>query len=302
MTENHEQNFVNYSKPKGFYLSLVLGFVMFFSIINFQYTTPIIPILGFHGILDTKSNLSNYYVGDMQYSKQDMEKLLEQLIINNYWFLTTQDLYNFFLTRSQKIPYEYQKKKPVMISFDDGYKTVYTNLLPVLDKLEKKYTKKIKVVLFINPGTLALKGSRNSTHLGCQELREGLKKGFYDIQSHGLNHKDLTQLNRRELIKEILQSRTELRKCTQDLDPDQKVASHFAYPYGAYNKQVESYVSKYYLSSYLYNDELLNYGCFKNYYEIPRLMVNRQKSAKQLLEIAETLSTVSKQKLSQNKC
>ncbi|MFN6567268.1 polysaccharide deacetylase family protein [Dendronalium sp. ChiSLP03b] len=302
MTDNHDSNFVNSPKPKGFSLSLILGFVMFFSIINFQYTTPIIPILGFHGIIDAKSNIRNSYPEDMQYLKQDIEKLIEQLIINDYWFLTTQDLYDFFLTKSKKIPSQYQKKKPVMISFDDGYKTVYTNLLPVLYKLQKKYGKKVKVVLFINPGSLARKGSNDSIHLECNELREGLRKGFYDIQSHGLNHQDLTKLNRRELIRELLQARTELRKCTHDLDPDQQVASHFAYPYGAYNQQVESYVSKYYLSSYLYNDELLNYGCSKNHYEIPRLMVNRQKSTKELLEIAETLSTVNNQKDYKDKC
>ncbi|WP_320073194.1 polysaccharide deacetylase family protein [Nostoc sp. MG11] len=174
-----------------------------------------------------------------------------------------------------------------MISFDDGYKTVHTNLLPILYKFEKKYGRKVKVVLFINPGNLTSKNSVNSAHLGCQELREGFKKGFYDIQSHGMNHKNLANLPRHQLVNELLKARTELRKCTQDLDIEQTVASHFAYPYGAYNKQVKYYVSKYYLSSYLYNDQILNYSCLKDYYKIPRLIVNRQKSTKQLIEIAQ---------------
>lgn len=300
MTDNH--NFVNSPKPKGFSLSLVLGFAMLFSIINFQYTTPMIPILGFHGIIDAKTDVPNSYSGEMHYLKQDIEKLIEQLILNDYWFLTTQDLYEFFLTKSKKIPAEYQRKKPIMITFDDGYKTVYTNLLPILYKLEKKYGKKVKVVLFINPGSLAQQASPNATNVGCNELREGLKKGFYDIQSHGLNHKDLTKLTHRELLRELLQARTILRKCTEDLDPEQTVASHFAYPYGAYNQLVESYVSRYYLSSYLYNDELLDYGCIKNHYEIPRLMVNRQKTPKQLLGIAETLSPANNKKLFKEQC
>jgi poly-beta-1,6-N-acetyl-D-glucosamine N-deacetylase len=290
MTDSNDDNVVSYQKNKKFPFSLALVSIISFSILNLEYTQPIVPVLGFHGVINPKNTDSQSQSGLMHYPQKDLEKLLVNLINDNYWFLTSQDLYDFFLTKSQKIPNEYRNQKPIMISFDDGYKTVYTNLLPLLSKLENKYGKKVKVVLFINPGTLARKGSKSFTHLGCQELREGLKKGFYDIQSHGLNHQDLTTLNRRELINELVQSRTELRKCTQDLDPEQKVASHFAYPYGAYNKQVESYVAKYYLSSYLYNDELVTHTCLKNYYEIPRLMVNRQKSTQQLLEIARGIS------------
>ncbi|MEA5506152.1 polysaccharide deacetylase family protein [Halotia wernerae UHCC 0503] len=290
MTDNNDDNVVSYQKNKSFPFSLALVSLIGFSILNLEYTEPIVPVLGFHGVVNPKNTASESQLGVMHYPQKDLEKLLVNLINDNYWFLTSQDLYDFFLTKAQKIPNEHRNQKPIMISFDDGYKTVHTNLLPLLSKLENKYGKKVKVVLFINPGTLARKGSKDFTHLGCQELREGLKKGFYDIQSHGLNHQDLTTLNRGQLINELVQSRTELRKCTQDLDPEQKVASHFAYPYGAYNKQVESYVAKYYLSSYLYNDEIVTYACIKNYYEIPRLMVNRQKSTKQLLEVARGIS------------
>lgn len=265
---------------------LILAFIILFSLSNLIFTVPIIPILGFHGITHSKTS-PQASQGVMEYPQQDLEKLLDYLIRNNYWFLTTQDLYDFFLTKAQKIPQEHTHQKPIMISFDDGYKTVSTNLLPILDRLEKKYGKKIKVVLFINPGLLEQQRTPNSTHVGCQDLREGLKKGFYDIQSHGLNHKNLTFLNRHELIKELLQSQIQLRKCTSDLDPQQKVASHLAYPYGAYNKQVQYYAAKYYLSSYLYNNKTLNYSCLKNTYTIPRIPINRQISIQQMLEIAE---------------
>lgn len=292
----------NSPKLKNFPLSLALVAVTFFSILHFGYSQPTVPILGFHGIIDIKTINVNSDLGEIYYPKKELEKLLESLINDDYWFLSTQDLYDFFLTKSQEIPDEHRRQKPIMISFDDGYKTVHTKLLPILSKLEKKYGKKVKVVLFINPGNLATPGRNMSTHMGCQDLREGLKKGFYDIQSHGLNHKDLTQLPRRELIREIVQSRIELRKCTQDLDLEMKVASHFAYPYGAYNKQVESYVSKYYLSSYLYNDEIFEHSCWKNHYEIPRLMATRQKSSRQLIEIAQSFYPVENKQKNQNKC
>ncbi|WP_017316004.1 polysaccharide deacetylase family protein [Mastigocladopsis repens] len=278
---------MNSQTNKNFSLRLVLVVIILFSVLNLIFTVPVIPILGFHGIIDAKTSAPQSSLGVMHYPKQDLEKILEYLIRNNYWFLTTQDLYDFFLKKSKKVPKEHLNQKPILISFDDGYKTVYTNLLPILSKLEEKYGKKVKVVLFINPATLDRQRSTASIHIGCQELRDGLKKGFYDIQSHGLNHKNLTLLTREELIKELLQAQIKLRKCTSDLDPQQKVASHFAYPYGAYNKQVQYYASKYYLSSYLYDNKILDYGCLKNYYEIPRIPINGQISFQQMLEIAE---------------
>jgi peptidoglycan/xylan/chitin deacetylase (PgdA/CDA1 family) len=271
-------------KAQNLPFSLALISIISLAVLNFEYTKPVVPIFGFHGIVDTKNNIN---AEEMHYSKQELEKFLEYLILHDYWFLTTQDLYDFFLTKSQPIPAEREKQKPIMISFDDGYKSVHTKLLPILYKLEKKYKTKVKVVLFINPGQLAHQENSNSNKLGCLELREGLKAGFYDIQSHGLNHKDLTKLSRRGLVNELLKARTILRRCTQDLDSKQKVASHFAYPFGTTNKQVEAYVYKYYLSGYLYNNQILNYSCLKNYYQIPRLIVNRQISTQKLIQMTE---------------
>ena len=284
-------------KTQNLPFSIALVSIICLLVLNFSYPEPTVPVLGFHGILDHQNNkpISNLVTEEMNYSKQELEKLLESLILNDYWFLSTQDLYYFFLTKSQVIPSGYRRKKPIMLTFDDGYKSVHTKLLPILLKLEKKYGTKVQIVLFINPSRLGQRASDSKTHLSCQELREGLQKGFYDIQSHGLNHRDLTKLARREIISELLQARTILRRCTQDLDPQQKVASHFAYPYGAYNKQVELYVSRYYLSGYLYNDETLNYTCKNNLYEIPRLIVNYNKSSKQIIKTAEAVPAISSQ-------
>ncbi|MBD2386064.1 polysaccharide deacetylase family protein [Cylindrospermum sp. FACHB-282] len=302
MADNQDHNVVDSQKPKTFPLSLALVFIMGLCIINLRDTQPIIPIFGFHGITNHKNSNLPSQQEDMDYPQQDLEKLLNYLIVHDYWFLSTQDLYDFYLTKSKEIPATHRYKKPIMLTFDDGYKTISTNLLPLLSKLEKKYKQKVKVVLFINPGTLASDKSVASTHLGCRELREGLQKEFFDIQSHGLNHKNLTEISRPQLVNELLRARIELRKCTQDLDPDQRVASHLAYPYGAYNKQVESYVFKYYLSSYLYNNEILDSSCLTNYYKIPRLMVNRHNSNKELIKMAENFKLNQKTSKPKIKC
>ncbi|MCX7594948.1 MAG: polysaccharide deacetylase family protein [Fischerella sp.] len=281
--------FLNVQKNKKYPLLLAIIFIIIVSFIIFTDTATVIPIVGFHGIIDSHKNYANQSdIKGLHYPKQNLEDFLEYLVINDYQFLTTQDLYDFFLRKSGNVPKEFFKKKLIMISFDDGYKSVHTDLLPILYKLEKKYGKKVKVVLFINPGNLSDQKNSDSTHLECEELREGFAQGFYDIQSHGFNHIDLTRLTPRRLIYEILKSQIALRECTKDLDPEQKVANHFAYPYGAYNQRVRYYVSKYYLSSYLYNNQILNTTFLKNYYEIPRLTVNQQESVQALIEKFES--------------
>jgi peptidoglycan/xylan/chitin deacetylase (PgdA/CDA1 family) len=223
-----------------------------------------------------------------------METLLDYLVKHNFWFLSTQELYDYFITHAKKIPPEHLGQKPVMLSFDDGYKNIYTNLLPILEKLEYKYGRKVKVVVFANPGTLANYESNSSYHMTCKDLREGLEKGFYDIQSHGLNHKNLTKINTHDLINEVLNAQVELRKCTTDLDPNKLVAAHIAYPYGATNEQVQKYASKYYLSSYLYNSKIMKIGWLSDQYHIPRLTVNWQKPASKLIQMAARSSELVK--------
>jgi peptidoglycan/xylan/chitin deacetylase (PgdA/CDA1 family) len=295
MTEDNNDEFRSSPKTKNFPIGVFLLLAMVFPLLKPGYNPPTIPILGFHGVVKSPSL-------EMDYKQQDMEKLLEYLVNQDYWFLTTQDLYDFFITKSREIPYEHRNKQMIMLTFDDGYKSLYTNLLPILSRLEKKYNKKIKVVLFINPGTLANKNSLASTHLGCQELRKGWQKGFFDIQSHGDNHKNLTEISQQQVVSELLLARIKLRKCLDDLDPEQKVASHLAYPYGAYNTQVEKYVTKYYSSGYLYNDKLLNYTCLKDNYKIPRLMVNRTKSSRELIKIIQNFTNDNQESLKKSIC
>lgn len=286
-------------KSKNFLIRIWLAFLVLLAAIwlILDLTTPKIPLLGFHTIIDIHKHEDRPFEASvfqsMNYFHPDMEVLLDYLVRQNYWFISAQDLYDYFIT-THKIPSEHIGQKPIMLSFDDGYKNIYTNLLPMLEKLEKKYGRKVKVVLFVNPGTLADYQSNSSIHMTCKDLRSGLEKGFYDIQSHGLNHKKLTELDTQDLIRELAEAQVKLRECTQDLDPNKTVASHIAYPYGASNQKVEEYASKYYLSGYLYNSRIMKLGWVRNNYQIPRLSVNWKKSPSRLIQLAQRSSKLTK--------
>ncbi|MGB3262904.1 MAG: polysaccharide deacetylase family protein [Microcoleus sp.] len=272
----------------SFLLAFLLTFITYQAIL--EIVTVEIPIFGFHDIVNLQNPQEippqrRNFPGD--YSQQDLEPFLEDLVIHNYWFLSTQELYEYFIANPRKpVPSEYRERKKVMITFDDGNKSIYTHLLPILEKLENKYGKKTKVVVFVNSGFL---GRQNSLikKVTCQNLRDGMQQGYYDIQSHGLNHENLTKISIKALNRELSQDQIRLRKCTQDLDQNRTVASHIAYPFGAVNKQVEKYVAQYFSSGYLYDSSKLKLRFFPpNKYRISRLTVNKKYSTKRLSSLA----------------
>jgi poly-beta-1,6-N-acetyl-D-glucosamine N-deacetylase len=277
-------------------LSLIAATLAFFGIfattlalISF-WVTPKIAIIGFHGIVDldhpTVGTIQTPAAQRMSYPMQELEKLLDSLLHDNYWFLSAQDLHDFFVLRSKKIPAEHVGQKPVMLTFDDSYKTIYTNVLPILEKLEKRYGHKAKMVLFVNPGTLAQPNHPSTLYLNCQDLRQGYATGSYDIQSHGQNHRDMARLSAADLITELVQAQTELRSCMAGLAPAETIAAHLAYPYGSMDDRVASIASRYYHSAYLYNSRILRFCWLKDHYRISRFTVNREKSADQLVQMA----------------
>jgi poly-beta-1,6-N-acetyl-D-glucosamine N-deacetylase len=273
---------------KNKFLSFLLIFTI--TLIGFNLILKIltveIPVYGFHDIINLENPQEKpprRQSFSTDYKQQDFEVFLDYLLRDNYWFMTTQDIYDYFLNPQKKpIPKEHQKQKKVMITFDDGYESIHTHVLPVLKRLEKKYRKKAKVVLFINPAFLGKHGVF-LPKVSCSELRKGYQEGFYDIQSHGLNHENLTHIQPKALEKELSEAQKELRKCLQGLDKNNTVGAHIAYPFGAVNPPVIKKVSRYYLSGYLYNSKMLKIWWRTNRYYLPRFTPNRYQSVRQLL-------------------
>lgn len=257
-----------------------------------------IPILGFHDIIDTNNSQDlppQRLSFATDYSKQKLAILLESLVQQNYWFLSSQELFDYFIKKSQPIPPNKIGKKPIMITFDDGYLGVHKNVFPILEKLEFIYQEKVRIVLFINPHYLGVAEEGDFIpHLSCEDLRIGHEKGFYDIQSHGLTHRDLTKLNSQNLHIELSQSQWALRKCLSGLGKTKNVGNHLAYPYGSSNRRVVEAIPKYYLTGYLYDDNLFRSNRWINPYELSRITVSKKTSVQRLMAVAKRSSKVRK--------
>lgn len=103
----------------------------------------------------------------------------------------------------------FEKKKPIVFTFDDGYEDAYSQAWPVL----KKYS--FTGTFFIIRDYVGKEG-----RLSWSQIEE-MKKAGMEIGSHSLSHPDLTKLSPEEARRQIFDSRDE--------------TNVFCYPAGKYD-------------------------------------------------------------------
>ena len=124
-----------------------------------------------------------------------------------------------------------QHSKFVILTFDDGYKSQYTTVKPILDKYGYKGT-------FYVVCNYAQK--EDIDRMNWNEIQELQKQG-HDIGSHSMNHADLTDIPAYRMDIEIGVSK-------QCLVSHGINVTSFAYPFakGSQNKSIVDTVAKYY--------------------------------------------------------
>jgi peptidoglycan/xylan/chitin deacetylase (PgdA/CDA1 family) len=126
----------------------------------------------------------------------------------------------------------------VVITFDDGFRNVYENGLPVLQRCGYPAT------VFLVTGR-ANSWPSQPNHivqrplLSWSEIRE-LRSAGIALGSHSVTHPDLTAVSIREAEEELAAS----KKAIEDIVGDAVEA--FAYPYGSHNDRVRRLASKHY--------------------------------------------------------
>lgn len=123
-------------------------------------------------------------------------------------------------------------RRPVMLTFDDGYRDNYQHLLPLLE------TYGHRAVIFAlgnrelreNAWDIA-KGEPRVPLMSDTELRACCTSGLVEIGSHGLNHRRLPGLSDADLEDEVRGSKAALEKLLE------VPVYAFAYPYGEWSKR-----------------------------------------------------------------
>ena len=122
----------------------------------------------------------------------------------------------------------------VTLHFDDGWKSIYDNAIPILNKAGIKSTQYI----------VSHRLTGFSGYVNKEEVLDMQAKG-HEIGSHTETHQHLTALSEDDMRKEILDSRDDL------LLIGASPVRTFAYPFGDYNSNTDSIIrnSRYYTSA-----------------------------------------------------
>lgn len=120
-------------------------------------------------------------------------------------------------------------KKPVMLTFDDGYADNYTHLFPLL----KKYN--VPAVIFLITDKIGSEG-----FLTWEQIREMKDSGLVEFGSHTRSHRRLRSLPDEEIVRELVQSKQILEEKLGE------PVTAFCYPFGAggFDKRVRPQVFK----------------------------------------------------------
>ena len=193
-----------------------------------KYTTSIewLPILAYHKI-GTQKELGITWITPSLFEKQ-----IAFLHSEKYQAISPNDLTEAIFG-TKPLP-----KKPVMITFDDGYESFYTHAFPIL----KRYG--FTATIFMLTGYV---GKRNfwDARLGWKRFKHLSKEQIIDLSmegftfgSHGLNHLFLTIQPHKTIQTELQTSKSILE------DILQKPVDCFAYPYGNYNSKITQLVKE----------------------------------------------------------
>ena len=173
-----------------------------------------VPILTYHYIR-TVTNPKDVLGVRLSVTPTVFEEQLKILRDNNYQSITLDDL-----RASWEGKYA-MPKKPIILTFDDGYDDFYTNAYPLLQKYQ------IKATAYIVPNFL------NKAHyMTSAQIIELSQSPLITIAAHTMNHVDLRTTNKKTSMREILGSKMVLERLIG------KTVHHFAYPSGKYTKYI----------------------------------------------------------------
>lgn len=152
-----------------------------------EYKKDYIPILMYHDVV-TKVTNSSAQVSTKQFKNQ-----LQALLNAGYTPINFAD-YVAYKKGIRGLP-----KQPVILTFDDGYKSNYINAYPILRDMN------IEATYFVITSIMGEETTAND-HFTWEEAKEMEKSGLIDIQSHTDTHPNMSQLDKNQLLIEITRS------------------------------------------------------------------------------------------------
>ncbi|MCZ8517203.1 polysaccharide deacetylase family protein [Paenibacillus filicis] len=181
------------------------------AVVDAIYKTPpflskvSIPVLNYHSVTIQPGNRAAI-------TPKKLEEQMQYLAEQGYTTLSLKEFIDIWEGRVSP------PTKPVLLTFDDGYKDNYTTAMPILKKYEFRAT------LFMSPGMVD-----DGYFLNWDEVKEMHQVGW-DIQPHGMTHPHLPRLSAEKQEHEIMEGRHQIEEQLEI------TADVFCYPYGERNQ------------------------------------------------------------------
>ncbi len=188
-----------------------------------------VKVLMYHRVVNDETHIDQY---SWNVTVSQLRRHLELLGKWGYTCINFED-YALFQRGKLNLP-----KKPVIMTFDDGYDEMHRNALPIMKEFGARATAFILGDRSIKSNTWDVEsGFEGATLMDDDQILE-MKDAGFEIGSHSMTHPDLTRLSERRARKEIFQS----KEILEDL-LDSPVIS-FAYPFGSANSLMERLVKE----------------------------------------------------------
>ena len=170
-----------------------------------------VPILMYHVIVSPPSSAS---LPELYVSPKDFDAQMEWLKSQGYQGVSLNQVYDAWFKGAQ-LP-----EKPVVVSFDDGYRSQYVYARPELRKL------RWPGVLSAISGRIGLPNAELSNQMVQTMVNDG-----WELDSHTIHHVDVSQASGAQLQSEVAGSRTMLQQRFH------QPVNFFCYPSGRYDAQ-----------------------------------------------------------------
>lgn len=222
------------------------------------FANQTIPILVYHSIAEFQGQGSK----ELYVTPKNFENQMRYLRDHGFTLLTFE--------KWQDI---HKVKKPIFITFDDGYLN-NLNASAILQKLMNERFKPAATIFVISDFI----GRPN--RLSKSNLKTMADSGIFSIQSHSATHPDLTKIHDYEY--ELKASKDKIQQITG------KPVIALAYPYGNFNDMVVSETKKYYKFGITTTPErYAEKGIKDELYLLPRIYIKYSTSLADFAKIVE---------------
>ena len=176
----------------------------------------------------------------------DQIKLIKE---SNYEFIHPNDFQENF----SKV----KKRKKILITIDDGFKSFYESAWPFLKK------NKIPFILFVSTEPVGKTG-----YMTWEQIKEVEGNEFANIGHHSHTHEYLIDVSNEEFILDI---ETANKIFLRELG---YIPNLFSYPFGEYSKFMKDYISKNFKYAFGQHSGVIDLN--KNKFELPRFPINEK--------------------------